>query len=268
MRLTGVRYEGVTLNGKALTEVTLNEGVLGGIAGRTKVDGKNAAGLEMTGQDSEGGEIKLRVQSAGPDPRNHEVMLYQVEYLKASTSQWLPPCMPDPDGDTHAILIAGLWDDAGKWSASRDLFTLACTGSAIGKCARWGYAPWKTVQGRLLRDLHEACTRMVRADYMGDGKTFTRDGTKIAFHDIFGIRSEPIPSGMQFEAGWSPTGAVVVSRTRFLEKRPTDIVCPAKGSCRLNRSDLTREVLLLNYSYPLGGNRGESRQLHHRHERG
>jgi hypothetical protein len=55
---------------------------------------------------------------------------------------------------------------------------------------------------------------MARADYCGDGRSFTRNGTAINLYDRIGIQSpEPSPD-MSFEAAWGPDGAVFVRKTR------------------------------------------------------
>ena len=99
-----------------------------------------------------------------------------------------------------------------------DGFELTCTSGAIGKCVRWGYRFWEEKEGGPpLRALHQACIHMTRADYGGDGATFTRDGTMIDICDRFGIQtcqwSYPIP----FEAAWGVDGAVCVAHPRIPE---------------------------------------------------
>jgi hypothetical protein len=84
---------------------------------------------------------------------------------------------------------------------------LVCTSGAIGKCIRWGYPPAR-------KALHEACIRMVRADYGGDGATATRDGTMISFCDRAGVHRCPA-TAPALEAIWAPLGAVCVARPRI-----------------------------------------------------
>jgi hypothetical protein len=57
---------------------------------------------------------------------------------------------------------------------------------------------------------------MVRADYGGDGATATRDGTRIAFCDVDGIR-RCTRTERDFEAAWSRDGAVCVAQARVPE---------------------------------------------------
>lgn len=80
----------------------------------------------------------------------------------------------------------------------------------IAKCVAWGYEPWEHGP-----DLHQACTRLARADYCGDGVPHTENGTLIDVYDPRGILE---PEGdMDFEAGWGPDGAVCVSHPRYLD---------------------------------------------------
>lgn len=68
-----------------------------------------------------------------------------------------------------------------------------------------------------LKDYHQACTRMLRADYCGDGKPWTLDGTLL---DIFDYLEPPIQLREEkwtFEARWQPTGAMCLSKQRHPE---------------------------------------------------
>ena len=60
----------------------------------------------------------------------------------------------------------------------------------------------------------QACLRMVRADYCGDGRSWTKNGMTIDVYDDVGIQSPEKDSSMPFEAGWSPDGAVCVHHPR------------------------------------------------------
>src|SRR5204863_5686447 len=122
-----------------------------------------------------------------------------------------PYCAADSDGRSRAIPLQGSWAaGAGTATRSADRVTFACTSGALGKCVRLGYKPWKMVAGKPLAELHAACVRMVRADYCGDGRSHTRDGTRIDIWDRLGIqrRAEPADAPELFEAAWSPAGAV------------------------------------------------------------
>ena len=97
-------------------------------------------------------------------------------------------------------------------------FELTGTSGAIGKCVRWGYRFWEEKPGGPpLHALHQACIHMTRAEYGGDGSTFTRDGTIIYMCDRFGVRPCVENGPMQFEAAWGVDGAVCVARPRVAE---------------------------------------------------
>ena len=102
---------------------------------------------------------------------------------------------------------------------------ITCTSGAIGKCIRIGYKPWGDREGESLWDYHQACVRMLRADYGGDGTGHTRDGAVVDIIDRLGIQppeSEPAARTYEFEAAWGPDGAVCVRRTRIPELLSTD----------------------------------------------
>ncbi len=73
------------------------------------------------------------------------------------------------------------------------------------------------MQGVSLADYHQACTRMARADYCGNGISHTQDGTEIDLYDRLGIQQLTKDSGMVFEAAWGKDGAVFIARTRYSE---------------------------------------------------
>lgn len=115
----------------------------------------------------------------------------------------------DAEGVAKALPLVGRWDETGA-HIDDGTITFACTNGALAKCARWGYKPWKTFKGKPLRDYHQACTRMVRADYCGNGVGHTQNGTPIDVYDRLGLQQRTQPSvlggrvlgdsGMTFEA--------------------------------------------------------------------
>jgi hypothetical protein len=115
-------------------------------------------------------------------------------------------CEPDAEGRSLGFPVP---DEHGG-------FSLTCTSGAIGKCILWGYRPWEErPDGAPLRALHRACVHMVRADYGGDGRSATRPGIAIEFHDRHGIRRPNPESQLAFEAAWGPDGATCVARPRL-----------------------------------------------------
>src|SRR5262249_22674895 len=114
------------------------------------------------------------------------VYLYDVRYWNPNASAWANWCEPDPSGLTQAIPLEGSCDGPGRHINIPSVTPCACSAGVLANCVRWGYPPWAALAGRSLRDLHQACTRMARADYCGNGKSHTRDGTPIRLQDRIG----------------------------------------------------------------------------------
>ena len=177
-------------------------------------------------QSGDAAPRKVFVESVKPDPRDpeHEILLYHLEAVDQATGQREELCGPDADGERWAFPLRGQWDSEGQ-HISDSGFTLTCADGAQGKCVRLGYKPWKTMaDGTRLADYHQACVRLVRADYCG-GHGTTRDGMLIDVYDTIGIQ-DPDPKadsmGVRFEAAWNETGAVCVAHTRVPEHMTMD----------------------------------------------
>jgi hypothetical protein len=100
----------------------------------------------------------------------------------------------------------------------RGRLSIACTGGAEAKCVRFGYKPWgQSPDGTPLADAYNACVRLIRADYAGDGKGTTRNGQPIDIYDSFGLQPPGNDPSYQFEAGFTADGAVCVRHVRVKE---------------------------------------------------
>jgi ADYC domain-containing protein/pentapeptide repeat protein len=161
---------------------------------------------------------------------------------------WAPACGTDNDGRANlSILAAGRWvaiepdpnhpdqlrndckpgDNCGGYTPSAG-FTISCRDTgAVAKCIdRMGYKPWRTAtrctpSGTCadvsLEPYLEACVRMVRADYCGDGMYHTRNRTDIDVMDNVGLQSRDASYDWMAEAQWLPTGAACMSQYRILD---------------------------------------------------
>ncbi|HEX7530296.1 MAG TPA: ADYC domain-containing protein [Pyrinomonadaceae bacterium] len=196
--------------------------VFGGTLRAQLLDGSVLEGAELVGAvlviAVVGQTLRVRIASVEQDTRDArgEVLLYDFRLIAPNgTEESL--CGPDPDGRRLGLPLAGRSDPAGilRTGNATD-FELVCTAGAQGKCVRSGYAPWRrTPDGRPMIDWYNACVRMVRGDYCGDGRPFTRDGTIIDIYDRISVqRSDEDPS-LSFEAAWGPDGAVCVAHTRI-----------------------------------------------------
>src|SRR5436190_13293898 len=168
------------------------------------------------------GDQRLRVRIAGieKDPRDSsgEVLLYDFRVIEEAGNE-RPLCNPDPDGRQLGFPLAIESEPQGiRETGDPTRFELVCTSGAQGKCVRFGYAPWRRApDGRSMLDWYSACIRMVRADYCGDGRPFTRDGTLIDIYDHIGLQRPEGDSSLTFEAAWTANGAACVAHTRIPE---------------------------------------------------
>jgi hypothetical protein len=99
---------------------------------------------------------------------------------------------------------------------------LTCTSGAEGKCILMGYRPWDDQADVPMQDLHAACVHMMRADYGGDDRPATRDGTLVDVYDRFGIQKPDAVDTLPFEAAWGKDGAVCVAHPRIAENVSLD----------------------------------------------
>ncbi len=161
--------------------------------------------------------VEVRIDAVRTAADAPGIVLHEMT-IAAGAGAREPLCAPDAQGRNAAYAMRGRISEAGDFVPDADSFFLACTSGAVGKCVLWGYDPWRSRPGGgSLARHYEACLRMTRADYLGDGAAHTRDGTPIDLADSAGVRrwtSERDPRFV-FEAGWGPRGAVCVERVRW-----------------------------------------------------
>ncbi|WP_434384864.1 ADYC domain-containing protein [Melittangium boletus] len=172
-------------------------------------------GTVLRGASSTGTRVDVAVcEAKGADGET----LYQLEVRTQDSLEWKNPCVPGGQGQTsRALAVRGVWDATGARKENAREFTFACEQGAIAKCAQWGYKPWNAEHV----DLHQACTRMARADYCGTGRSHTWNDNVIDLYDSTGVvqretRESPgfSPARATFESSWSPDGATCLARTR------------------------------------------------------
>jgi uncharacterized protein (DUF2342 family) len=97
----------------------------------------------------------------------------------------------------------------------------------------------------------------MRADYCGNGRSHTKEGTAIDIYDRTRIQTRTPTSGMVFEAAWNPDGAVLINRTRWPESlAQLRKECPERlksiGNDRISSKitqQQTQEALVFNDSF-------------------
>lgn len=148
-----------------------------------------------------------------------DVWEYDLDFAQ-SYGYWSDFCQDDNGNPVKALALPDVWDpNTGDRVEPRPAgaVTFACKNAALAKCVLFGYRPWASKDGVPLADYHQACTRMVRADYCGDGQSHTVSGTPIHVLDQIGLQNvDPVKSYV-VEAEWGPDGAVCLnaSNTRL-----------------------------------------------------
>lgn len=192
-------------------------------------------GTIFRGTSSNGERVEVALCDAEPQNDGTGVIWYHIELRTPQSASWFNPCGEPPEGPRpRALAMSGVWNERGAHEAQPGRFTFACETGAIAKCVDWGYRPWEIKDGRSMADLHQACTRMARADYCGDGHSHTRDGTIIDVYDVLRVQTQTQslsrkwdPSRAIFDALWLPDGAACLAHPRN-GKEVSDIIkeCP------------------------------------------
>ncbi len=256
-RLGGATLQGLRLEGGRLVApgVAAPEGLIG---------------ATLQGTASNGQPVEVAICGAKADASDASMVWYQIEVWNAESGSWASPCIPTHRvPEPRALAVRGIWDETGAHRDAADRFTFACQNGAIAKCVGWGYKPWAKKEGRPLQDLHQACTRMVRADYCGDGRSHTRDESLIDMYDALKLLTRTThasmtwdPAKASFEAAWSPDGASCLARTRDGQALETVLAqCPGRfepvaedlgqgDHCAVRRKGGgTMKALLRNHAY-------------------
>ena len=160
-----------------------------------------------------GGILRLRIDAVEREAEISPIPVWLHSFsTEMADGSRQPLCDAGPDGRRQGFPPAGRARSDGTMEpAESGVFEIVCTSGARGKCVRFGYLPWTSAA---MRDMYDACVRMVRADYCGDGSATTRDGTLINLYDDGGIQQSAGDPMQEFEAGWTAAGAVCVRHVR------------------------------------------------------
>ncbi len=197
-----------------------------------------ASGKVLAGQDLQGATLSLklpghdrpsqiRLDNIRPAAKDEDVLLHEMSVLDSGSGRVTPLCAADANGERWSFPLQGQWSESGERVSDKGLTLVCAAGGALGKCVGWGYKPWATLpDGSSLAAYHQACVRMVRADYCGNGLATTRDGMMVDVADRAGVLrfddAGAAASGLAFEAAWTPSGALCVARTRVPENISLD----------------------------------------------
>jgi hypothetical protein len=179
-------------------------------------DGSNLGSARLVGtqlQLADGTVVRLDAAHIETGPPARTWWAYELS-VQVAAGSWQPLCARHGDGTQYAVVLPGREMPDGSLGEG-DGFALSCTTGALAKCLRMGYEPWHSgSDGRRMRAAFQACLRMVRADYGGDGTPHTENGHQIDVFDDLGIQQADRLPGQSFEAGWGPQGAVCVHHLR------------------------------------------------------
>jgi len=221
-----------------IENVTLEGSLLKGTVGGKTISGKDFIGtlLEVRVTSPVPITYVFRIDDVLLDnatPPFQDVWQYKMSVMTDKDPNWQPICVDDLSQADYFIPLAGMyWNlETGARIDESNSITFACRAGAIGKCVRIGYRPWATAKSCRdsgssrdkkctsvsLKDYHQSCTRMIRADYCGDGKAWTTEGTVLDIFDYLDPAIQLREEKWTFEARWQPTGAMCLSRQRHPE---------------------------------------------------
>ncbi len=238
--VTGVSLQGIKVKGKTLKKAALWGSRFFPLLGKGWFKG-----AEVTATLDDGAKVSLVVKGAarGTLKQNKDIYYYDVYYQTKGGQN--PLCGLDDNGaPVPAIALRGRWDyrqgvsGGGDYIPDKDSFTFGCVGHALAKCAEDGYKPWRSMlvcaKGKGCKKVslakhHQACTRMMRADYCGDGSSHTKDNIDVSLYDGLGVRTDS--EKWPFEAEWDAGGAVCADTSRVANPNLTCAAQLVDSSC-------------------------------------
>ena len=211
-----VALAGATMNGTTFDSMTIDGSQLKGQLQGSPVTGYSMVGAHFTGTSDTGMAVNISIHRVVHEaPPNNDTWEYETWFYNPVLGYEEPLC-PDANGNPlTAFALVGWWNfgsgGTGQKIEDSTVFTFACKDSgAIGKCVSpIGYKPWASVNGTSLDRVHQACIRLLRADYCGDGVAHTIDGNMVDLYDNLGIQFDT--ESWLFEAEWDENGARCVT---------------------------------------------------------
>jgi len=253
--LAWVRLDGVTLeDGSPVGSVALAGTRFSGLVNGAAIGGEDFEKARFTGVATSGAAVTLRAEHVErPSDHQPDVFRYEFRYLDAK-GDWKNLC----EGG-KAVVVSGRWDSHegvhgdGAKIADPTVFTIGCRRSAIEKCINGGYRPWASKDGVSLDPYHQACVRMLRADYCGDAVSHTVTGRKIGLFDPLGIQRND--ERWVSEAQWNPSGAICLNKLNLTAEDAPCLASLGTDTCG-DASSITSDTLLISETPHIGGRDG------------
>ena len=211
--IASVSLDHVLVGNQYLKDVLLTDGEFS----REKHRTANFEGAVFEATLTDGNVIPIEITSIRQ--AESDLLAYSLSY--DTGEGWSPVCVDAGGLEVEAYALSGVWDmtegtsTGGKRIPSNEAFTFACrTVGAIGKCVDFGYVPWREVDGTKLVTYHETCVRAVRADWCGDGRAWTVNGTTINLYDRKSVQEDS--ELFAPEAEWHANGVTCLNSLRVL----------------------------------------------------
>ncbi len=134
---------------------------------------------------------KTQINSNATYP-NSDIHFYKVQIRnKTDSSKWDDLCQSGGPGN-KAIFMQGYFTPEGRYVKSSQYMGVTCWDGTAAKCMRWGYRPWRSLYnskfGNIpLEKTWLSCVRAAKADYCGNGESYTDVGKQIDIWDRYGF---------------------------------------------------------------------------------
>lgn len=231
-----------------LDEVWVEKGELVGVRGKTVYRGNQFFGSQWYINTYSGGLVERQMFITGykfdnalqlhkyefsyPDnpaygQHYYRKLLEDDQQKPPKGAKFLAACV-DENGSMDAVVYENLHVDMDKGDVStkKDLINIACLSGAVGKAATFGYPFYEVGE-----EIFETGVRMIRADYLGDGNSWTMAGTAIEVYDVKGINDFADPTHKD-EAMWTRDGAACINQPRRAEFTQTDVMAEGIPPCK------------------------------------
>jgi hypothetical protein len=234
IKKNGIKKNGIKKNGTSKNGASINNPsadgltLIGAMDTGEIITGSGFVGSYLTGLYDNGDEMPIKVV-AWSGSKIFGMDAYLVNDVDGDNI-----CGYENDDRSKPIWaspIRGAWDeqDGGERGDDDSIWTFGCQGGALQKCQEWGYPKTATAsetlngvtKSRTVDNLHAACSRLVPADYCGDGLAHTYNGTSIDVYDHLSIQEQTPGLNWPLEAEWRKDGAWCIGHTRW---------APATGS--------------------------------------
>ena len=104
--------------------------------------------------------------------------------------------------------------------------------------------------GQSLLNYHQACLRMMKADYCGDWTPHTRDGIQVQIDDLLGIQTKISVPELTFEGAWNEPLRSALYRSALYRLAPFRLVplrlAPLKSVILRSRFSMVSSVSVIN----------------------